>query len=337
MPVGLNLVWVAAAFLASVAIIVGTGLFALSLVLRAQARHRRRIARFARKRMAGRLDFDETRISLLKQRQESNTLVGLTDALAPYVPLLDTARLRARMVRAGLTLSVGSFVLLSLIAALVVALVLRFAAGLSFLLLLPPSLYLGMLIVDGYVGLRGDRLANRFMRQLPDALDTIIRGIRSGLPVIECIGTVGKEYGEPIGGHFQAVSERVSLGEPLEAALWRVVRVVNKPEMDFLAIAISIQIETGGSLAEAPGNLSELLRKRQQMKLKIRAISSEARASAMIIGALPFVMLAVLSFMNPAYVAPLFTDPRGQMMLMAGLASITVGAFIMWRMTQFEI
>ena len=113
--------------------------------------------------------------------------------------------------------------------------------------------------------------------------------------------------------------------------------MIDKPEMDFLAIAIAIQIETGGSLTEALGNLADLLRQRQRMKLKVKAISSEAKASALIIGALPFVMLGLLTLMNPAYTMPLFTDPRGQMMLMAGLGSISVGAFVMWRMTQFEI
>jgi tight adherence protein B len=175
------------------------------------------------------------------------------------------------------------------------------------------------------------------MKQLPDGIDTIIRGIRAGLPVIECIGTVGKEFGDPIGGHFRSISERVALGEPLDSALWRTARVIDRPEMDFLAISIAIQIETGGSLAEALGNLADLLRQRERMKLKIKAISSEAKASAMIIGALPLAMLGLLTVMSPDYVMPLFTDPRGHMMLLAGGGSMMAGAFVMWRMTKFEI
>ena len=218
-----------------------------------------------------------------------------------------------------------------------------FAAGLTFGTGMPayvwvlPSLFLGMFLVDYFVKLRGDMLANRFMKQLPNGIDTIIRGIRSGLPVIECIGSVGEEYDDPIGGRFQAISERVMLGETLEGALWRVARVVNRPEMDFFATSIAIQVETGGSLSEALGNLADLLRARERMKLKIKAISSEAKASAMIIGALPFLMLGLLMMMSPDYVMKLFTDPRGQIMLGCGLASIMVGAFVMWRMTQFEI
>jgi tight adherence protein B len=210
-------------------------------------------------------------------------------------------------------------------------------SGLPFYVWLVPGLFTGMLLIDRLVKFLGGRRSNRFMKQLPDAIDTIIRGIRSGLPVIECIGSVGEEYGDPVGGHFQAISERVMLGEPLDSALWRVARVIDKPEMDFFAISIAIQVETGGSLADALGNLADLLRKREQMKLKIKAISSEARASAFIIGALPFLMLGLLMMMSPDYVMPLFLDPRGQMMLGAGLTSICLGAFVMWRMTQFEI
>ncbi len=292
-------------FLGSVAAVVGLGLFVITLVLDARHKHRKRLSRVGRRRLSGKLDFEDARLNLLKSKKESNTLVALSDALAPIFPLLNTTRLRANLHRAGMSMSVGAFILISLL--------------------------------DIFVKFRGDMVANRFMKQLPDALDTIIRGIRSGLPVIECVGTVGQEFEAPVGPYFQMVSERVQLGEPLEGALWRVARVIDKPEMDFLAISISIQMETGGSLAEALGNLADLLRKRSQMKLKIKAISSEARASAMIIGALPFLMLALLSSMAPEYVGPLFTDPRGHMMLGAALASITIGAFIMWRMTQFEI
>jgi tight adherence protein B len=211
------------------------------------------------------------------------------------------------------------------------------ASGRPVWLVLGPALFSGMVTVDKFVRFRGNMISNRFMKQLPDAIDTVIRGIRSGLPVIECIGSVGQEYDDPVGGHFKAISERVQLGETLDGALWKTAQVVEKPEMDFLAIAIAIQVETGGSLSDALGNLADLLRARERMKLKIKAISSEAKASALIIGALPFVMLGLLMMMSPDYVMPLFTDPRGQMMLLAGLGSISTGAFVMWRMTQFEI
>jgi tight adherence protein B len=336
MPGDVSLALVGALAAAALAIVV-VGLSVISVVLKAQARHRKRLTRVSRRRLSGRLDLDDVRLSLARSEDDASPLVRVTEALASVLPLLDTGRLRANIGRAGLSMSIGAFVLASLVAAAGFAALGRLATGAPLALLALPAIYLGMLAVDGFVRLRGEAMANRFMKQLPDALDTIIRGIRSGLPVIECIGVAGQESPEPVGPHFRAISERVQLGEPIEAALWRVARVINKPEMDFLAVSISIQMETGGSLAEALGNLADLLRKREHMKMKIRAVSSEAKASAMIIGALPFIMLGLLSVMSPDYVLPLFVDPRGQMMLAAGMGSISVGAFVMWRMTQFEI
>jgi tight adherence protein B len=333
---GLSLAVLVALFAAVVAPI-GVGLLVISLQLRADRKHRRRLNRVSKRRGPGRLDMEDARLSLARGEPDANVLAALTQSLARIVPLLDRTRLRANLFRAGMSMSTGTFVLISLGAAAAIAAAGWAATGAPLALLVPPSLVGGMFLVDAFVTFRGDMISNRFMKQLPDAIDTIIRGIRSGLPVIECIGIAGQESPAPIGPHFRAISERVQLGEPLETALWRVARMINKPEMDFLAVAVSIQMETGGSLAEALGNLADLLRKREHMKMKIKAVSSEAKASAMIIGALPFVMLGALSVMSPEYVGPLFTDPRGQMMLGAGMASILVGALVMWRMTQFEI
>jgi tight adherence protein B len=335
--VSLDLVVAAAIFIASVAVAIGLGLFVLTVILRMQARHRKRLARVGRRRMSGRLDMEEARLMLVRQKQESNLVVKLTEALAKFIPLLDTTRLRANFRRAALDWSVGLFVAISLGVGCLNAVLLMLATGRPIYVVLLPGLFSGMVLVDRFVKFRGGRRANRFMKQLPDALDTIIRGIRSGLPVIECIGGVGQEYVDPVGGHFRAISERVMLGETLDAALWRVARVIDKPEMDFFAISIAIQVETGGSLSEALGNLADLLRARERMKLKIKAISSEAKASALIIGSLPFLMLGLLMMMSPDYIMKLFTDPRGQIMLLCGLTSIAIGAFVMWRMTQFEI
>jgi tight adherence protein B len=332
-----NLILAIVLFIVSVAIAIGLSLFVITVVLRMQQKHRRRLARVGRRRMSGRLDMEDARLTLVRQKQEKNVIVTLTDALAKFIPLLDTTRLRANFRRAELDWSVSTFVSISLGLGAVFVLLGTFVLGKPLVVSLLPGLVLGMVLPDRFVKMRGNMRANRFMKQLPDALDTIIRGIRSGLPVIECIAGVGQEYDDPVGGHFRAVSERVMLGETLDGALWRVARVIDKPEMDFLAISIAIQVETGGSLSDALGNLADLLRQRERMKLKIKAISSEAKASALIIGALPFMMLALLMMMSPDYVMKLFTDPRGQIMLACGFCSIAMGAFVMWRMTQFEI
>lgn len=332
-----NLILAGAVFLLAVCVALGLGLFVLSAVLRLRNRHRKRLARVGRKRLSGRLDLDDARLMLLRQKQEANLVEAMTGTLARVVPLLDTARLDARFGRAALGWSITTFMLVSVGTGGALLLLTSLASGQSPALLLAPCVFAGMWLVDKFVGLRGNRRANRFMKQLPEGIDTIIRGIRSGVPVIECMGAVGQEYPEPMGGYFRAVSERVRLGEPLDVALWRIARVIAKPEMDFFATSIAIQAETGGSLSEALGNLADLLRSRERMRLKVNAISSEAKASALIIGALPFLMLGLLLLMNPTYMMKLFTDPRGNLMLLAGFASISCGAFVMWRMTQFEI
>ncbi len=324
-------------FVLSVAVVVGLGLFVITVVMSVKRRYRRRLDRVGIAKMSGRMDLEEARARMLRQTTEKGLLDGLSDALGRFIPLLDTARLRANIRRAGMKMSVGAFILLSLTAAGLVGVAATFATAYPWPVVAVPAIFAGMFLVDAFVKFRGNMMSNRFMRQLPEGLDTIIRGIRSGLPVIECIGAVGQEFEAPMGDHFKRISESVKLGEPLEVGLWRVARVVDRPEMDFLTIAISIQMETGGSLSDALGNLAALLRQRANMKLKIKAISSEAKASALIIGALPFVMLGLLTVMNPDYVMPLFTDPRGHIMLMLGLGSITMGAIVMWRMTQFEI
>ncbi|MBP6999925.1 type II secretion system F family protein [Amaricoccus sp.] len=326
-----------AALAGGLLVVVVAGLAALSLALRARRRHRNRLARVGRRRMSGRLDLDDVRLSLARAEDEASLLTRLGDALGRVVPVLDATRLRANIVRAGMSMTLGGFVVASLLVGAGAAAAAWLVTRAPVPLLAPAGVVVGMMAVNAFVKFRGEALADRFMRQLPEALDTIIRGVRSGLPVIECIGVAGQECPAPVGPHFRSISERVQLGEPLEAALWRVARVVNKPEMDFLAVSIAIQIETGGSLAEALGNLSDLLRKREHMKMKIKAVSSEAKASAMIIGALPFVMLGMLSVMSPEYVLPLFVDPRGQVMLACGMTSIAIGGFVMWRMTKFEI
>ncbi|WP_424926869.1 type II secretion system F family protein [Amaricoccus tamworthensis] len=330
----LDLAFVVGIFTLSLVMFICLGLFFITVAMKARKKERKRIARVSGRGFSGKLAFEEARLNLAKKRSENN---GVIDILARVFPVLDSVQLQQNIVRANLNLNMTRFIAWCLGVAAVLMVLGLLSGGIQPVILIPGSLVLGMLITDGVIKYLGKRMTDRFMRELPLALDTIIRGVRSGIPVGECIATIGREYDEPIGGHFRAISERVQLGETLDSAIWGVASIIRRPEMDFMAVCISIQMETGGSLAEALGNLADLLRKRQQMKLKVKAISSEAKASAMIIGALPFVMLTMLSVTAPDYVAPLFNDPRGNMALMGGGFSIAVGAFVMWRMTQFEI
>jgi tight adherence protein B len=177
----------------------------------------------------------------------------------------------------------------------------------------------------------------QFTTRFPDAIDLLVRGLRSGLPVTETFQIVSQELPGPVGEEFKGVIERIRIGNTMEAALQETAIMLGTPEFQFFCITIQIQRETGGNLAETLSNLSEVLRKRAQMKLKIRAMSSEAKASAYIVGALPFFVFGVVWSMNPDYLAGFFYEQRLIITGLGGLVWMGMGVGIMAKMISFEI
>ena len=173
--------------------------------------------------------------------------------------------------------------------------------------------------------------------QFPGALDVIVRGIKSGLPVDECFNVIAQESADPVGHEFRLIQEGQKLGLTIDEALDRGYERVPTPEMKFFATVLTIQRQTGGNLAETLSNLSELLRDRQRMAGKVRALSSEARASAMIIAALPLVVSGLLAVVNPTYLSLMVKDPIGHIMIAVGIFIMIVGSLIMKKMVSFEI
>jgi tight adherence protein B len=178
---------------------------------------------------------------------------------------------------------------------------------------------------------------NAFNTRFPDAIDLLVRGLKSGLPVTETFQVVSQELPGPVGDEFKGVVERIRIGNTMEAALQESAEMLGTPEFQFFCITIQIQRETGGNLAETLANLSDVLRKRAQMKLKIRAMSSEAKASAYIVGALPFFVFGIVWSMNPQYLAGFFTEQRLIIAGVGGLIWMSIGALIMKKMISFEI
>ena len=180
------------------------------------------------------------------------------------------------------------------------------------------------------------RQASRFQENFPEALDLIVRSVRAGLPVSEAFRVISNEVASPVCNRFQEVANNLSIGMTLDESLAILERKMPIPEVRFFTVSLSIQKETGGNLAEILGNLSTIMRKRLQMKNKVRALSSEARASALIIGSLPFLVGAVLYVLNRDYVELLFSDELGRRFLFAAIGNIFLGALVMIKLMRFE-
>ena len=164
-----------------------------------------------------------------------------------------------------------------------------------------------------------------------------MRGLRSGLPITETIAVVAQEVDGPVGVEFKNITDKMKIGRTMDAALQDTADRLGTPEFQFFCITIAIQRETGGNLAETLSNLATVLRMRGQMKLKIKAMSSESKASAYIVGSLPFIVFGLIWMINASYMQNFFVDQRLMVAGGGGLIWMGIGAFIMSRMVNFEI
>ncbi|HKY96179.1 MAG TPA: type II secretion system F family protein [Kiloniellales bacterium] len=270
-----------------------------------------------------------------RSEQQQSRWKRMERRLSRYLP--NRSALQRRLDRAGFRMGVGTLLVAAVIVGTLIGFSVHTLSGLALYLCALIGLAGGFFIVNVFIGFAGRRRSEKFLRQLPEAIDIIIRSVRAGLPIMEGISVVKDEFPAPLGEEFATVRDRVQFGATLEEALWLIAQRIERAEFNFLVIAVAVQRETGGNLTEALANLSQILRQREQMKLKVRALSSEARASAYILGALPFVMGILIYFLNPGYIDQLFLDPRGHAMLGFGLGTITAGAVVMYKMIKFEI
>jgi tight adherence protein B len=243
--------------------------------------------------------------------------------------------LASKLQQSGLTMSVRTFWIIRVALAFVVFL-LAFVFIHTAWIALVLGAVTGSALPQWVLGFLCKRRAKKFVAAFPDATDIIVRGIRSGLPVHECLKIIGKEAPEPLGAEFRRVVENVGLGMTLDQALEKSYERMPIPELRFFSIVLGIQAKTGGNLAEALGNLSSVLRARKLMREKIKALSSEATASAAIIGVLPPGVIVLISLTTPSYMAVLFTDKRGHLILIAGALLMSIGIWVMRRMINFK-
>lgn len=244
--------------------------------------------------------------------------------------------LARRLARAGYKPDPRRYLIASILTGLLGG-ILLFLAGLPLSVVGLGALGCGLLLPHLFLSSRIGSRETRFLTNLPEGIDIVVRGLKAGLPVSESLAAVGREAPEPVSGIFREVVDLVRIGHSVEDAITKVAETMAVSELRFLGITLSIQKETGGNLTETLQNLSDILRKRRQMKLKIRAVSSEARTSAYIIGSLPFAVSLAIYLVNRDYVMLLFTDPRGLIMVACGLASIAFGALVMMKLVKFDI
>jgi tight adherence protein B len=243
--------------------------------------------------------------------------------------------LKTRIEQAGLTWTVGKYRAISAGIAVVLALVALALSG--SLYLLPVGAFIGWFGVPRWM-LKHlmKRRQKKFIKEFPNSIDIIVRGIKSGLPLGDCFRIVAAESQEPVKSEFRGILEMQTVGMPLGEAVDRLYTRLGLPEANFFAIAINIQSKSGGNLSEALGNLSTVLRERAKMLGKIQAMSAEAKASAWIIGSLPIIVGSLVYFVSPEYISQLWTRDVGLILMGIGGFWMTCGVLTMRRMINFD-
>jgi tight adherence protein B len=244
--------------------------------------------------------------------------------------------LEGRLDRTGRPITVSQYIYASLGLALAVAVVVFIKSG-ALLLSLGVGVLLGAGVPHLVIGRMISKRTAEFNSKFPDGIELLVRGLRSGLPVTETLSVVAEEVPGAVGTEFKGIVERIKIGKTMEDSLQETADRLNIPEFNFFTITLAIQRETGGNLAETLSNLADVLRKRSQMKLKIRAMSSESKASAYIVGSLPFIVFGLIYWINPDYLGTFFTDDRLIVTGLGGLVWMGIGVAIMAKMVSFEI
>jgi tight adherence protein B len=268
-----------------------------------------------------------------RRRQVADTLKELEDRQKQR----EKVTMRLRLQRAGLDITPRSFWVASLGCGLIVGAGTWAAA---------PHLPIVVPILAAFVGVLGlprwilSRMIKRrqfkFTDEFANSIDIIVRGVKSGLPLIECLNIIARESPQPISGEFNDLVEQQRVGVPLGEAFEKMMVRMPLAEVRFFAIVIAIQQQAGGNLSEALGNLSGVLRDRKRLQAKVRALSAEAKASAAVLGALPFIVMVLVYITTPAYISLLWNTKVGQFLLAAAGCWMTCGVLVMRKMINFK-
>ncbi|MGB1539447.1 MAG: type II secretion system F family protein [Rickettsiales bacterium] len=317
------------AVLASVAVFIGMILISRKFTgEEASARHKDRLLN----------QIQEEQDQMAQSAQADNASILKADA-GPLARTLMAMPMGQEMyelvLKAGLGNSLSAFLLgcLGLFFVLLVLLGKMLGIGMALVAAILLTIMLPRMWLKRKIAKRNEKFINMF----PDAVDMIVRSVKSGHPLNTALRMIAENMDPPVRSEFKQLVDEIAFGRSTTEALVRMSKRVDEPDLHFFVVILSVQQETGGNLAEVLGNLSTIIRKRKQLRLKIHAMTSEGRATAMILGALPFVVFGAIKLTSPGYLDPLFTNPTGQMILVGALSLIALSAFIVRNMLQIDI
>jgi tight adherence protein B len=285
----------------------------------------------------------ESRAKKVATRSAAEISASRKKQVAESLKDLETRRkekvtLRLQLQRAGLSVEPRAFWIASGVSGLASAFVAMMASPPAFAQIATfVALFVGALGLPRFVLSKMiQRRQKKFIAELANAIDVVVRGVKSGLPLNECIQVIARESPEPIASEFKEVVEQQRVGVPLSDALDRLVMRMPAPEVKFLTIVISIQQQAGGNLSEALGNLSGVLRDRIKMAMKIKALSAEAKTSAMVLASLPPGVMMMVCTTVPDYIDPMFATRTGNLFIAFGLFWMACGVLVMRKMINFK-
>jgi tight adherence protein B len=244
--------------------------------------------------------------------------------------------IKVRLVQAGLSISMARFAVFSAIAGAFAFIAILIASG-SFLMAGGALIFASLGLPRWVVGYLVNRRCKKFIEEFPNSLEIMVRSIKSGLPLSDAIRLIATDGQEPVKTEFRRIIDSQGVGMSVPEACTRMIQTVPLQEVNFFSVVITIQSQAGGNLSEALGNLAKVLRERRKMKAKVQALSMEAKASAAIIGALPFIVTTLVYISSPEYITVLFTDTRGHIILGVSGIWMSMGVFVMRQMINFDI
>ena len=313
----------------------GAGAFAFAPTLLGGGRADKRVKALKGDQQRGKQASAADRLQKKKQERRKS-LQQLLDDEKNKNKARTSANLQQRIFQSGVKMTKGAYIRNCVIVGAVTFVIMFFID-------VPPIFALvfgsaaGYLIPRWHLKRRTNKFQAKFLEEFPNAIEAIVRGVRSGLPLNDSIRVVADDAKEPVKSEFSRILDQQAVGKSIGESVGVLFERLPIPEVNFFVVVITVQQQAGGNLSEALGNLANVLRERKKMKAKVKALASEANASAMIIGSLPFLVGGLVSLVSPAYMTPLFATDIGKLWLAVAAAMMSMGIFVMRKMVKFDV